>query len=65
MDAGHLGQEDQLVGLELYGHAGRDFFHVQVEGLARGREAEWRQQHHRVHVQRLANRVHIDLAHQA
>jgi len=39
-DAGHLAQEDQLVGLHLAGHAGGDFFHAQVEGLAGGREAK-------------------------
>jgi hypothetical protein len=51
--AGHFGQEQQLVGLELDRHAGGHFFHAEVEGLARGREAEGRDQHHGFGVQAL------------
>ena len=35
-DARHFGQKDQFVGLQLNGHAGGNFFHRQVESLARG-----------------------------
>ena len=64
-DAGHLGQEQQLVGLELDGHAGCHLLHAEVEGLARGREAEGGDQHQRLGIQRAVNALHIHLAHQA
>ena len=63
-NAGHLGQEQQLVGLQFNGHAGRHFFHAEIEGFARGREAEGRDQHHGFGVQCTANAFHVDLAHQ-
>ena len=63
-DAGHLGQKNQLVGLERHRHRGGHLFHGQVEGFARGGEAQWRQQHQRTHVQRALDARHIDLAHQ-
>ena len=64
-DAGNLGQENQLVGLQLDGHAGGDFFHAQVEGFARGRKAKRRQQHHRAELQRAPDADRVHLAHQA
>ncbi|MCY1533662.1 hypothetical protein D9M68_690020 [compost metagenome] len=64
-DARHFGQEDQLVGLDRDGHAGRHFFHRQVERLAGRREAERRHEHHRAEVQRAANAGRVHLAHQA
>ncbi|KAG1446958.1 hypothetical protein G6F57_017185 [Rhizopus arrhizus] len=41
------GQEDQLLGAQRHGDAGGQVFHGQVERVARGREAQRRQQHHR------------------
>jgi hypothetical protein len=40
VDAGHLGHEQQLVGLQRDRGAGRDVFHRQVERSPVGREAE-------------------------
>ena len=65
VDAGDLGDEEQLVGLQRHGGAGRHVFHRQVEGLAGGREAEGREQHQRAGVDGLAHRGRIDLAHHA
>ncbi|MNS89026.1 hypothetical protein D3C72_1230240 [compost metagenome] len=64
-DARHLGQEHQFVGLELDGNAGGNFFHAEVERLARGRKAKGRHQHHGTHVERAMDAADIDLAHQA
>lgn len=64
-DAGHLGHKNELVGLQGDGHAGGHLFHAEIEGLARGREPERRQQHQRAHVQRLGDAPHIHLANQA
>ncbi len=63
-DARHLGQEQQLVGLQRDRRAGGHVFHRQVEGLAGGREAEGRQQHQRADVDGAADRRGVDLAHQ-
>ena len=60
-----LGQKDEFVGPQLDGHARGHFFHAQVEGLARGREAKRRQQHQRAHVQCALDAGHVHLAHQA
>jgi len=64
-DAGHLGHEQQLVGLQRNGDARGHFFHAQVEGLSGGRKTERRQQHHGAHVQRAHDAGHVHLAHQA
>ncbi len=64
-DARHLGDEQQLVGLQGNGHAGGHFLHVQVEGLAGGRETKGRQQHHRPHVEGAHQPGHIDPPHLA
>ena len=58
-------RKQQLVGLQRDGGGGGHLFHGQVEGLAGGREAERRQQHHRADVDRAADRRRVDLAHHA
>ena len=59
---GHLGDEQQLVGLQRDRGARRDVFHRQVEGLAGRREAERREQQHRADVDRAPDRHRVDLA---
>ena len=63
-DARNFGDKDQLVGLQRNRHAGRHFFHGQVEGLAGRRKTERRDQHHRAKIQRVRNGRYIDFAHQ-
>ena len=63
-DAGYFGQKDQLVGLQLNGHAGGHFFHGQVKSFASRRKTKGRKQHHRTHVQRAGDALNVDLAHQ-
>ena len=63
-DARHFGQENQLVGLQLDGHARGHLFHGQIEGFARDGKTKGRQQHHGAHVQGLPYALHIDLAYQ-
>ena len=61
-DARHLGDEQQLVGLQGDRRARRDVFHRQVERLAGRREAERREQQHRADVDRAPDRRRVDLA---
>ena len=61
-DAGDLGDEQQLVGLQGDRRARRDVFHRQVERLAGRREAERREQQHRADVDRAPDRRRVDLA---
>ncbi len=64
-DARDFGHKNQLVGLQLGGHAGGHFFHGQVESFPSGRKTKGGKQNHRAHVQRAHDAVHIHLAHQA
>ena len=64
-NAGDFREENQLVCPQFDRHAGGNFFHAQVERLARGGETKGRQQHQRAHVQRALDTGHIHLAHQA
>ena len=65
VDARHLGDEQQLVGLQRDRRARRHVFHRQVERLAGRREAERREQQHRADVDRAPDRRRVDLAHDA
>ena len=65
VDAGDLGDEEELVGLQRDRRAGGDVFHRQVERLAGRREAERREQQHRADVDRAPDRRRVDLAHDA
>ena len=64
-DAGGFGHKNQFIGLQSAGHRGGDFFHGEVEGLARGRKTKGREQHHRPRVQSLGDALHVDFAHHA
>ncbi|MNV57635.1 hypothetical protein D3C71_1499770 [compost metagenome] len=60
------GQEDQLFSAQRNGHAGGQVFHGQVEGVARRRETQRRQQHHRrTFLDGELQRLYVDLAHLA
>jgi hypothetical protein len=62
-DAGNLGHEQQLVGLQSNRGGGRHFFHAQIESLAGGRKAERTEQHQRADIDSASDCRGIDPAH--
>ena len=64
-DAVHLGQKNELVGIQFDRGAAGDIFEGQVEGLAGGTEAQWCHQDDGATVEREADGLYVDLARDA
>ncbi|MNJ54929.1 hypothetical protein D3C77_503940 [compost metagenome] len=56
-------EQQQLVGVQFDGRAGGDILAGQVEDLARGRIAQWRQQHDRALVEQAIDTFAVNPAH--